>query len=371
MAAPQKQKYMLYNNMMFTVASHLIEVKTGKSFSSFLRERFFEPLGMTSTYLQASSAITSGQGSRIASGHQFDQEDGSWDEFTAFDAPEGQGAGSIITSAADYIKYVQAMLHGRHPISAESRKALTRPRILIDPKDNDPFCSPPLYCLGWETYYYRGHQVVIHEGLIDGFGSSHFILPAHGFGAVILGNSDGAEQIVWVLARELIDAALGVAETDRPDWAALQAEKLAKDDGDNEDEVQELRERLKFDQGIEKPAPELNAFVGTYVHAGYGTFNVETRDEGLYIDATDRGFSCKFTFEHVCTWQDAEKDGALMRSNMIANIIPTRGSPYEHLVSRFVFGAQDDNGKNVWATKMAILLDDTLPDGEMIWFDRV
>jgi CubicO group peptidase (beta-lactamase class C family) len=212
MAAPEKQKYMLYNNIMFTVASHLVEVKTGKPFSAFLSERFFKPLEMTSTYLQYSSAVVSGQGERVASGHQFNETDDTWDVFDAFDAPEAQGAGSIITSAADYIKWVRAMASIRHPISADSSKALTRPRILIDPEDNDPdpFCSPPLYCLGWETYYYRGVQVVMHEGLIDGFGSSHFFSPAHNFGGVILGNADGAEQITWILARELIDAALNI-----------------------------------------------------------------------------------------------------------------------------------------------------------------
>jgi hypothetical protein len=364
---------MLYNNMMFTVASHLVEVKTGKSFSQFLRERFFEPLGMTSTYLQASSAIAAGQGNRIASGHQYDEEKESWDEFDAFDAPEAQGAGSILTSTADYIKYVQAMLYNRHPISAKSRNALTQPRILIDTEDNDPdpFCSPALYCLGWETYYYRGHQVVIHEGLIDGFGSSHFFLPAHEFGAVILGNSDGAEQITWILARELIDAALNIPQADRPDWAALQAEREAKDDGDSEDEVQELRERLKSGRGSEKPAPVLDAFVGNYVHPGYGTLKVEIQDESLYIDATDRAFPCTFTFENVRTWQDANEGSSQMRSDMIAHLAPSRGSPDEHLESQFVFSAQGDSGQNVRATKMAILLEDTLPEGEMIWFDRV
>jgi hypothetical protein len=373
MAALRKQKCMLYNNMMFTVASHLVEVKTGKSFSQFLRERFFEPLGMTSTYLQASSAIAAGQGNRIASGHQYDEEKESWDEFDAFDAPEAQGAGSILTLTADYIKYVQAMLYNRHPISAKSRNALTQPRILIDTEDNDPdpFCSPALYCLGWETYYYRGHQVVIHEGLIDGFGSSHFFLPAHEFGAVILGNSDGAEQITWILARELIDAALNIPQADRPDWAALQAEREAKDDGDSEDEVQELRERLKSGRGSEKPAPVLDAFVGNYVHPGYGTLKVEIQDESLYIDATDRAFPCTFTFENVRTWQDANEGSSQMRSDMIAHLAPSRGSPDEHLESQFVFSAQGDSGQNVRATKMAILLEDTLPEGEMIWFDRV
>jgi hypothetical protein len=369
-AASEKQKYMLYNNMMFTVASHLVEVKTEKPFSTFLHENFFEPLGMTSTYLQASSAIASCQSDRLASGHQFDEEKGTWDEFDAFDSPEGQGAGSIVTSAADYIKYVQALLHNRHPISADMRKALIQPRIMIDTDGNDPdpFCSPELYCLGLGTYYYRGHQVVIHEGLIDGFGSSHFLLPAHGFGAVILGNADGAEQITWILARELIDAALGIPEADKPDWAALQAEKLAKDDRNTGNELEELRQRLKFDQGLEEPVPALNAFAGNYINPGYGTFIVEIRNEGLYIDATDRGFPCTFTFEHVRTWQDADEKGSPMRSNMIAVLVPTRGSPDEHLPAQFIFG---DDGESVRVTKMAIQLEDTLPDDEMIWFDRV
>jgi hypothetical protein len=372
MAAPEKQKYMLYNNMMFTIASHLVEVKTGKPFSTFLHEKFFKPLGMTSTYLQASSAIASGQSDRLASGHQFDEENDTWDEFDAFDSPEAQGAGSIVTSAADYIKYVQAMLHVRHPISADSRKALTQPRIMTDTEgsDPDPFCSPELYCLGWGTYYYRGHQVVIHEGLIDGFGSSHFFLPAHGFGAVILGNADGAEQITWILAREFVDAALGIPEADRPDWAALQAQKLAKDDGDNKDEREEVRESLKSDQGSEKTVPALDAFVGNYFHPGYGTFEVEIKDEGLHIDATDRGFPCTFTFEHVRTWQEADENGSSIRSNMIAILVPTRGSPDEHLPAQFVFGARGENDESVRATKMAILLEDTLPGNEMIWFDR-
>ena len=74
MAAPEKQKYMLYNNMMSTVASHLVEVKTGKSLSAFLREKFVEPLGMTSTYLQASSAVASRQSDHLASGHLFNED---------------------------------------------------------------------------------------------------------------------------------------------------------------------------------------------------------------------------------------------------------------------------------------------------------
>ena len=369
MASPEKQKYMLYNNMMFTVASHLIEVKTGLSFKDFLNEKFFQPLGMTSTHLHPPSA--KGWTDRMACGHQFDKA-GKTITFAIPYAPEAQGAGSIVTSSADYIKWVQAMLYRQAPISEASYKALTQPRILIDPEDRelDPFCSHQLYCLGWETYHYRGHQVMIHEGLIDGFGSSHFFLPAHGFGAVILGNADGIEQVCWILARELIDAALKVPESERPDWAALQAAKLAEggDAGTPQDQLRELRAELSSGERPERPAPALDTFVGTYCDVGYGIFKVEIRDGSLFIDAMDRGYKCTVVFEHVRTSEEAG-DGsgdAVKRSSMIAHIIPLRGSVDEYLAAEFVFVGR--SGGDNRASRMSIALD---PDTETIWFDRM
>jgi hypothetical protein len=368
MAAPEKQKYMLYNNMMYTVASHLIEVKTGRPFEDFLKVKFFQPLGMTSTHLHPPSA--KGWRDYMACGHQFDK-DGKATTFAIPYAPEAQGAGSIVTSSADYIKWVRAMLHRHTPISEASYKALTQPRILINPEDNDPdpFCSHQLYCLGWETYTYRGHQVFIHEGLIDGFGSSHFFLPTHDFGAVILGNADGIEQVCWILARELIDAVLDVPMAERPDWAALQAAKLAKggDAGDPQDQLRELREELSSGERKEKPAPALDSFFGTYSDVGYGVFKVEIRDGSLFIDAMDRGFKCTFNFEHVRTWDEATESGAaVMRSSMIAHLRPLRGSVDEFLAAEFVFAAR--SGGDERASRMAIALD---PDTETIWFDRI
>lgn len=151
MASPEKQKYMLYNNMMYTVASHLTEVKTGKSFETSLKEKFFQPLGMTSTYPHPPS--TKASKDHMASGHQLDKASGNWSVFNIPYAPEAQGASSIVTSSAGYIKWVQAMLHRHEPIPEVSYKALTHTRNLVDPEDKelDPFCSYQLYCLGWET----------------------------------------------------------------------------------------------------------------------------------------------------------------------------------------------------------------------------
>jgi Beta-lactamase class C and other penicillin binding proteins len=58
-AAPIRSRY-IYCNMMYTVATHLVEVKSGQDFGTFLEERFFKPLDMASTTLQPSSARSKG-----------------------------------------------------------------------------------------------------------------------------------------------------------------------------------------------------------------------------------------------------------------------------------------------------------------------
>lgn len=40
-----------FSNPRYTVATHLVEVKSGQDFGTFLEERFFKPLDMASTTL--------------------------------------------------------------------------------------------------------------------------------------------------------------------------------------------------------------------------------------------------------------------------------------------------------------------------------
>lgn len=42
--------------MMYTVATHLVEVVSKQPFSEFLEQRFFEPLSMNSSSLQPARA---------------------------------------------------------------------------------------------------------------------------------------------------------------------------------------------------------------------------------------------------------------------------------------------------------------------------
>ncbi|THC89248.1 hypothetical protein EYZ11_011305 [Aspergillus tanneri] len=62
-----------------------------------------------------------------------------------------------------------------------------------------------MYSSGLDTFYYRGHLIVAHPGRIAGSSSYHFFVPGFNFGGTLRGNSDGAGNVAYILARELID----------------------------------------------------------------------------------------------------------------------------------------------------------------------
>ncbi|KAJ8109266.1 hypothetical protein ONZ43_g6180 [Nemania bipapillata] len=155
-STPLRSKF-IYNNMMYTVAAYLVEKKSGLPFADFLQERFFGPLGMSSTHLQPKRARASGLGDRMAQGHTWNEEEKRYISFDASDTIEGEGAGSIITSANDYIKWVKALMNREHPIDDEVYKGLTKMRTLVSPDSDDlePMTSPVMYAAGLEPALLR------------------------------------------------------------------------------------------------------------------------------------------------------------------------------------------------------------------------
>ncbi|KAK5113277.1 hypothetical protein LTR62_003614 [Meristemomyces frigidus] len=209
-----------YCNLMFTVATHLVETLTQKPFAEGLQEWFFEPLGMTSTHLQPQAAIDAGLLEQMAVPYHFNEKTESYTPIPWLQSPEAQGAGSIYSSAADYAKYIRAIMMEEAMFHPKVRKGLTRPRIIENPEDEDEalasWTSFTAYAAGWDVRWYRGHLIISHEGLNYGFGSVHFFLPRWRFGGVVVGNSEGANGLACVVMRELVDGVVVVEE--KVDW---------------------------------------------------------------------------------------------------------------------------------------------------------
>ncbi|KAL7794413.1 beta-lactamase/transpeptidase-like protein [Trichoderma ceciliae] len=368
-AAPVRSKFM-YCNMMFTVATYLVEQKTGISFADFLEERFFQPLGMASSNLQPGRARAKGLEDRITPGHWWDKKANKYSTFVIPDAPEAQGAGSIITSVDDYVKYVRAMMDKEAPFTEDIYNGLIRARTIVslDYEKLSPFTSPLLYAAGWEVHHYRGHMIVAHNGGIAGASTTHFFVPDLEFGGAMFGNSDDASFVAEVLMQELVDELLGLPQDQRLNWDRVLYEKHtdrrydesgknANDDAD-EDEADEARqveaERQKLRPGIKESEPQkmpLSAYTGEYWNPGWRGLKVEVRDGHLFIDCSDRSYVFTLRLRHVCE-----------QTKYIAHMREVVGGPSTPLRAEFRFD-------NEVAVKLGIAFEEKLDD--YIWFDRV
>lgn len=137
--------------------------------------------------------------------------------FDPQDCPEGQGAGSVISSANDFIKWVKALLYHEGPINDRVYQGLTKMRSIVNPNARrlKANTTPAIYTAGMEMYFYRGNMVVGHDGNIPGFSSRFLFMPDSKFGVVVLGNSAEARRAVTVIMRVLMDEVLGVPVEDR------------------------------------------------------------------------------------------------------------------------------------------------------------
>ncbi|KEF61262.1 uncharacterized protein A1O9_02827 [Exophiala aquamarina CBS 119918] len=378
-AAPIRARY-LYCNMMYTVATYLVEVKSTQSFGQFLQHRIFQPLGMQSTSLQPGSARSKVLGDRIASGYYWQKAESTYYEVQSSDCEEGQGAGSIISSVGDFIKWIKALLNRENPISERLYQGLVRGRSLKNPNARrlKPYSSPAIYAAGLEVHYYRGCMVVGHDGNIAGFASRFLFLPDFKFGAVIFANSSNAGPVTSILAREFMDHILQVPEIERPRHKFKttantpttakplvvasdfyhspnhQGTETHKNTAKNQSQA---RKKNKVQQKSDHPGgvvqtqkTPLEAYTGVYSHPGYHALVVQIKDGNIFIDATDRSMGFTLTFEHVSD-----------QTKYIAHLSDLVEGGDDPIKAEFILeGAQ--------AVKMGLNLEPALM--ELIWFEK-
>lgn len=300
--APFRVKYQ-YCNLMYTVATYLVEKLSNMKFAQFLQQHIFDVLGMSSSYLQPSAVYAAGQGHRLATRYIWDSKESKYKALKPVEQPEAQGAGSIQSTVLDYSKWVRAMMTKDERLFPEEvYKELTKPRMICEPEEDEsslePFTSHKLYALGWETRSYRGHQIVGHDGAIIGFGSMMLYIPEINFGLVMIGNGDDAGSIANILSMEIIDHVLGVVAPDRVDWSQREDDKAKK----AEDEVEtpeKLREEI-CPEGGQPLKLALELYTGTYENVGYHQLTIDVQNGQLHVNGLARSEPIEIFFEHVC-----------------------------------------------------------------------
>ncbi len=147
-----------YQSMGFAILGEIIQRVSGESCAEFLREEFFEPLGMQDTELGATDAWFDGPAPKIERIAEIrvpeDQQDASWNWNRRYWRSLGAPWGGLLTTPADLAKFAQLMLNrgtidDRVLLAKSSVDAATRNQLeaMPDVPEIDRRCRP--WGLGW------------------------------------------------------------------------------------------------------------------------------------------------------------------------------------------------------------------------------
>lgn len=201
-----------YSNSGYILLAAVIEKVTGQSWDEAMRTRLFAPLGLADTAYDRQGEIVA----RRAAGYTL--ADGRLRNAAAFNMSIPKTAGSLRSTPADLMRWMEALAHGR-VTGAAGFADMARPALAGVPLQDR-------YGLGLYVWQVRGQTVIGHTGQIDGFASALLYLPASDTVIAVLANND--EFDAQTLARRMAAIVLGkpyplpaAAHSLPPDAAAL------------------------------------------------------------------------------------------------------------------------------------------------------
>ena len=273
-----------YDNLLYLVAGHILELRSGRSWEDFVRERIFEPLGMTHTYANTAALV---RGDDVAAPHS--RADGKLVAMEQTDHDNNAPAGSINSCVEDLAKWMILQLQGGGKLfsTKQAREMWSGQTIL--PIGELPAGAPAAlaavqpnfaqYGLGWALRDYRGHRMVYHTGVLAGYVSRTTLIPDLNLGVVVLTNQEepGAHNAV---AYTVLDHYMGAPAVD---WVGAFREMRRIETAKGEAEVKAAASGRVPNT---RPSLPLAQYAGTYRDAWYGDVAVAEGAGRLTISFT-------------------------------------------------------------------------------------
>ncbi|MDM8003337.1 MAG: serine hydrolase [Bacteroidota bacterium] len=164
-----------YNNSGYVLLGYIIEKVTGKSYTDYIQENFFTPLGMTSTCYGSDTEIIKNR----AYGYQQGAEGIVNSNYCSMTQP--YSAGSIMSTVGDLFKWHQALYAGKVVKKETLEMALTEYK-LKDGKGTG-------YGYGFFLSQLQGSPTVEHGGGIFGYLTASVYLPKEDVFVALFSNS--------------------------------------------------------------------------------------------------------------------------------------------------------------------------------------
>src|SRR2546426_2378805 len=167
---PMRETF-LYNNLMFSAAGYVIELKSGKTWEQFVRERIFEPLNMGATTYSISEMVKYPD-----HGVPFREKRDTFELYKIpyYEDTEGVApAGAIISNIEDVSHWLIALMNngkynGKQALPPNVLKATMQPAIGLPNTLGEALgyweLLNPAYGMGRQTASYRGRLLTFHGG---------------------------------------------------------------------------------------------------------------------------------------------------------------------------------------------------------------
>lgn len=277
-ASPFRTRYG-YSNVMFIAAGEVVAAVSGRSWDAYVKETFFEPLGMRETVTSVGDLT-----GRVNVATPHAQPTGTLRTYPWQSWDNAAAAGSIATSASDLARWVRLQLgrgtlDGRTYFSEAASRTMWSPHtpqaVSRESEARFPSTHFRAYGLGWGLSDYRGRLVVSHGGAIDGMFSGVTLVPEERLGLVVLTNS--TTSVSDAIRYRVLDAFLG---GDERDWIA---DYLALAERARAAKQKQAEAVARARVTGTTPSRPLEAYAGTYGGAIFGTASVSVENGGLVL----------------------------------------------------------------------------------------
>ncbi|MCB0775190.1 MAG: serine hydrolase [Chitinophagaceae bacterium] len=302
-----------YNNFMFLAQGMIAEKLTGKSWEDNVKEKIFAPLGMN----RSNFSIKDMEKSNDASlGYRI--KDDSIIKKTKYYNIDAMGpAGSINSSVNEMANWVITWING----GKFNDKEILPPAYVSEAMSSQMVIGPGLpdkelpdaylanYGYGWMITSYRGHYRVEHGGNIDGFSASTSFFPSDSIGIVVLTNQNGS-PVTGIVRNMLADRLLKVSPIDWNGRANERTEKAKKSAKEAETSV--ISNQVKGTN----PSHTASEYTGIYSNPGYGTFEIELKNDSLILVTTNgNGWMRHYHYDVFEVLNIDDEDGTVDTSN--------------------------------------------------------
>jgi CubicO group peptidase (beta-lactamase class C family) len=160
-----------YSNSGYVLLGYLIEKISQQSYSQFVQENIFNPLGMKDSGYDSNTAIILHRASGYSPGDKGTTNAG------YIDMSIPLSAGGLYSTTEDLLRWEQGLMGGKLLSAASLQKMTT------------PFKSD--YAFGLAVHTANGHKVIEHNGGIEGFNTALAYYPEDKLTVVVLANLNG------------------------------------------------------------------------------------------------------------------------------------------------------------------------------------